>query len=273
VATRKIRKRTSAKKSVHARRSRRARVQHVTEPVATLTSTASVGKPRPADNLSEYELKVQLAMEHDARMKELEERSVAAWSEMAEIAQLVHDNREWEVLGCTSFNDWLETSAPRSRALIYDHMKLLKCLNSDIPQTELRQMRPETAKVLRYLPSKMRKDPKVLEKAKTLPAKEFTRQIQTEAPELHIERRLGTKYNFEASQKRTIEAAIQMANILEAGQPLDEPMISDEVALEKICASYLLANKETYDHIIDGSLAEAQAARAVDDWEEQRDVG
>ena len=220
----------------------------------------------PTEALSEYELKRQLATEHDARMRELEAQQIATWSEQAEIATLVRQNREWELIEievenakkkkvrrlCTSFNDWVCNACPKSRAHIYAAMGLLASLEDDIPKEDLREIPQTTAKVMKALPSKDRKDPAILKKAKTMQPREFVGEMQRERPDLHIEAHVPRKFHFEASQEGVIDAAIAMADILEAGHWLDQPLLPPEVCLEKICSSWMLDHQAQCEAILNG---------------------
>jgi hypothetical protein len=178
---------------------------------------------------------------HDARMRELEANNIASWVEQAEIAILVRDNREWEVLGFKGFDAWLEDCVPQSRAQVYGYMKLYTDLRPTLDVQDLKAMKPGSAKIVRKLPAKMQKQ--MAEKAKAMPPQKLVEEIQRTNPELHLERLVATKYHFEVSQQKVVNAAIDLACMVEGEE------LSAEVALEKICASYLLLHQQEFEEL------------------------
>lgn len=198
----------------------------------------------------------ELAKEHDSRMRELERQHTATWSEMADIAMLVRDNREWEPLGFHSFNDWLKSAAPHSRAAIYAGMGLVSALG-DVSKADLAQIPQSTAKVLKALPKSMRRKASVIQKAKDLSPRKFVSEIQQSAPELHIEKIHKRAFAFEDSQEKVIDAGIEMANMLEVGYLSDERPLSDEAALERIVAEWMQTQQLLYDAIQNGEVIES----------------
>jgi hypothetical protein len=205
----------------------------------------------PTGSLTVEEKRIQLAKDHDHRMRELEANHIATWSEMASIAIAVRDGREWELLKFGSFNQWLHDAAPQSRSHIYAGIGLLEELRQDVSKQDLKRIPQTTAKVMVLMSKRQRQSKRVLEKAKTLAPREFIADVRDSMPELHLEKFTARRFNFSKSQDKIIEAALAMANVLEVGNILaaEHREMSDEQAMEKICSDYMLSHQGEYEAI------------------------
>lgn len=199
--------------------------------------------PSLADH-TEEDLKLQLALTHDERMKELEKQNVSNWVEMAEIAIVVRDNQEAPLLGYESWTDWLKFAAPQSEAAVHQSIRILGQLAEDVPREELRQMPKSNAKILPYMDKEDRRDPKWIKKAKTMKPKTFVAEIQKKRPGLHIEKLAPRKYGFSISQSEIIDGAIAMYQVIE-----QKPEASAEEALEGAAAQYILEHMKEYEKL------------------------
>ena len=199
--------------------------------------------PSIADH-TEEDLKLQLALTHDERMKELERQTLSNWVEMAEIAIVVRDNNEAPLLGYESWTDWLKFAAPQSESAVHQSIRILGQLEKDIPREELRQMPKGNAKVLPYMDQADRRDPKWIKNAKTMKPKKFVEEIQKKRPGLHIEKMAPRKYGFSISQSEIIDGAIAMYQVIE-----EKPDASAEEALEGAAAQYILEHMKQYEKI------------------------
>lgn len=195
-----------------------------------------------------------LAQDRDQRVRALERQHVSTWSELAELCQLIEEQRDWEILGYESYGKWLVDAAPQSRSGIYAARGILKELN-EIPQAELRQIPPGNAKILAKVPKSQRSE-NLLSKAKEQRPREFTAHVQQTHPDLHIETLVPRKFKFEESQGKIIDAAMLMANIIETGEFMEEADLAPEVLLEKICADYMDRHRGIYDRIRRGETNE-----------------
>jgi hypothetical protein len=193
---------------------------------------------------SELELKTNLAHAHDERMRELEKQNISNWCEMAELAIIVRDNQEWELLNYKSWSDWLENAAPQSRSSVYGNIRLLGELELDISRDDLKQIPHATAKVLPMLDTKERRNPATVHKAKNLQPKKFVQDVQERRPDLHIEKLAPRKYSFTASQAKIIDGGVEMYRAIEG-----KPDATDEEALEGAIADYILQHRQYYEGI------------------------
>jgi len=174
----------------------------------------------------------EAAQVYDSRMRELEKQIVSTWHEAGTIGLAMRNSNGWELLGHHSFNAWLLSAAPKSRSVVYAAINALDEL-SDMPAEELKEIAHSTVHVLKKLPKDVRSKPEVRSAAKSLTTKEFTRKMKADHPELHLENYIKREFRFEASQEAAIDKAIEHAKEL-----YDLP--TDELALENICADWLL---------------------------------
>jgi len=181
-----------------------------------------------------------LAAEHDKRAREIERQRTEQWSELADICMCVRDAEEWRILGFSSFNRWLLDAVPKSRSSVYAAMGVVEELQ-DVTKEDLSQIEQGNATILSKLPKKMRQSRKVIAAAKSLPPRKFIEKIQEQAPDLHIEQKVARKLKFTPTQEKTIDAAIGMVRLL------TEDEMSDEDALESICADYLEGHRKQYE--------------------------
>lgn len=191
--------------------------------------------------------RLALAQERDRRVRELERRHVATWSEMAELCRLIDEQGDWKVLGFESYGKWLKDAAPQSRSAVYAARGILEELK-EVPTDEIRQMALGSAKALAMVPASKRTRELVRRATQERP-QAFTATVQAKHPELHIETTMPRKFKFEASQSMVIDAAMLMANILETGELMDEPEMAPEALLEKICADYMDRHRGMYEKI------------------------
>lgn len=172
------------------------------------------------------------AQAYDARMRDLEKQIQSTWIECGEIGMWMRNLKGWEMLGHHSFNAWLLDAAPRSRSVVYAAINALEELK-DVPAEELKEIAHSTVHVLKKLPKEVRSKPEVRAAAKTLTTKEFTRKMKADNPGLHLENLIKREFCFEGTQEEVIDRAIEKAKEL-----YDLP--TDELALENICADFLL---------------------------------
>jgi hypothetical protein len=181
---------------------------------------------------AEVEVSLALAQEHDARVREIERQITGAWSELAELAIQVRDREEWRLLNFGSFNQWLASAAPRSRAMVYSAIGLLEELK-DVPIADLRQIGIGNAHILKKLPRASRTSRGVLEAAKALPPRELLAQVIQWHPEEHLETITTVKFKFSVSQWVAIGEAID-----EVMSQYDGQITTKEEAIEAICAEW-----------------------------------
>ena len=193
---------------------------------------------------SEEELRLELAQEHDRRIKELEADGIKLWVEMAEIAILVRDNQEAPLLGYHSWTDWLHFAAPQAESTIHQSIRIIEAIEADVSREDMKQIPKGTAKILPYMDKADRRDPKWIKKAKTLPPKKFVEEVQRKRPGLHIEKLAPRKYGFSISQSEIVDGAIEMYQIIEQKQEA-----SAEEAIEGWATEYILGHLKEYERI------------------------
>jgi hypothetical protein len=181
----------------------------------------------------EVEVSLALAQEHDGRVREIERQITGAWSELAELAIQVRDNEEWRLLNFGSFNQWLASAAPRSRAMVYSAIGLLEELK-DVPIADLRQIGIGNAHILKKLPRASRTSRGVLEAAKALPPRQMLATVIESHPAELLENVCTQRFRFTVSQWKVIEAAIE-----EMISQYDGAMTTREEALEGICCEWV----------------------------------
>jgi hypothetical protein len=196
----------------------------------------------PQEELGNAEIEVSLALaqEHDARARELDSLLACTWSEIGLLAMTVDRRREWELLKFRSFEAWLCDAFAKSRSYVFGALQAVKGL-PELSAETLRDIPLSTAHVLRKLPKKMRADPEIIANAKTMTPKNFIAHIKTEAPNLHIDFVVGRKYRFTETQSTSIDAAIEMVQLLQGEQ------MSPEECLESVCIEYLVDHRIEYE--------------------------
>src|SRR5580765_227638 len=146
------------------------------------------------------------------------ERQFRDWCAIAECCLAIERDRDWEILGFSSFHAWIMDAAPASRRYIYLVMGIYKDLSVDIPQEELEKMPVGTGAVLhqQVKSKKLRRDPRVLEASKQKPH-DFAKAMQEIAPNQHVEGLVRKVVNFTASQWSVIEATFEKYQVMEDG--------------------------------------------------------
>lgn len=193
---------------------------------------------------SELELKTNLAHAHDEEMRSLERQNISNWVCMAELAIIVRDNQEWQLLNYKSWSDWLENAAPQSRSSVYGNIRLLEELEPDISREDLKEIPHATAKVLPMLDSRERRDKSTVHKAKKLQPKKFVEDVQERRPDLHIEKLAPRKYSFTKTQAQIIDGGVEMYRTIEG-----KPDATDEEALEGAISDYILQHRQYYETV------------------------
>jgi hypothetical protein len=125
-------------------------------------------------------------------LKELDQSFHNGYIRAGLICMEVRDGRLWEPLGFDSFNDWLMSSAPYSRAHCYQSMKDIAEL-SEIGHDDLLKIATSNLPLLKRLSSAVRRDPTVLRAASEMPSEAFTGWVVQNHPLQHQEARTPRK--------------------------------------------------------------------------------
>lgn len=148
------------------------------------------------------------------------ERQFSDWTEIAKVCIEVERDRDFEVLGFSSWHSWLLNAAPRSRSYIYLVVGRYKELSVDIPEAELAQIPLGSAGVLKQLSSKIRQDPKIRQAARSKPG-DLRQVIQNEFPLQHIEGIVEHRLRFTTSQWGKIESAFEAYKTVDESASLE----------------------------------------------------
>ena len=122
----------------------------------------------------------------DTWLREYENRT-HDWPMLAKMCIECETEKLWLEGGHTSWDDWVRKAAPRSARSIYYHKAVYLGLLPDFSVEEMRQMKPETAKVVRKLSKAARADEAVRSAALGSPKREFVQVVQETHPLEHIE--------------------------------------------------------------------------------------
>lgn len=177
----------------------------------------------------------------DKRAKVIEERWRSTWVDLAQICQTMRDNNLWREGGFSSFNGWLLSACPTSRSMAYLAMGMLEELK-DISVDDLKQIPLGSAEILRSLSKSARGDRKLLASAKSRPPRELRSQVIRDMPEEHLETFVSTKYNFQCSQLKVVEAALEMYRMLHP-----DGDYSDEGVIEAWASEYMLSHQTEWE--------------------------
>lgn len=113
----------------------------------------------------------------------------------------------------TSFDRWLKWAAPKSWSYCRDAMRVVKELGADFP--DLLRIRRCNLEQLKKVSTKVRRNPAVIEAARTLPEKAFVQQMNSSFDQ-HLEVRRPVEMDPEGDA-REYEAALEMAMAIEEG--------------------------------------------------------
>ena len=167
----------------------------------------------------------------DSRTREIEGYTKRSFIEMGMILNEMSDRKLFEHLGFSSFDRWLSDAAPVSRSGGYSAMKALREI-TEVPIEELQQMPRCNVVTLQKLSSGVRRDPEIIEAAKTKSEDDFLSKIEELHPDQHLEG--GKKLHIKPSKsaRKTIDEAF-------AAACWSYEVEGREAALEAICAYFM----------------------------------
>lgn len=152
-------------------------------------------------------------------------------------------------------DDWLVARIPeKGRSTVYRARKYFREL-ADIPREERRKIKQCNAPILGQLSDEHKRDPKWVERAQTMPEKEFVAKVKEELPEQHIETKAPMKLSPSESQRSVLDKGIDVAQWIQ--KALEGP-VDREHCLEFIMTVFLhspceleafqgRSNQEAYD--------------------------
>jgi hypothetical protein len=99
------------------------------------------------------------------------------WLRLGGLIQQFIDTQAFEVLGFPNMHAWMTTRLGESMSSAFSSLRSVRALRG-VPEEKLSQIGERNANALTYLPVKERKSEKWLQKAATLPIKEFKQEVQ-----------------------------------------------------------------------------------------------
>jgi hypothetical protein len=185
------------------------------------------------------ELREELALQHDCRVREIDRIVRESWSELATLCILVRDNREWELLasrpmldvdgkeeirGYHSFDEWLADACPCCRSTVYAGMGVLSVLAKDVAPEDIAGMELGNAKILAHevSSSAVRRDPEVIAAAKSgRHTKTLRTLVMNKYPDQLLEDVIIRKLRFPVSAWERIEAAYEAYRLVNGSASME----------------------------------------------------
>jgi hypothetical protein len=100
------------------------------------------------------------------------------WLRLGSLIQRMIDTGAIEILGFPNMHSWMTTRLGESISNAFSALRSVRALKG-VPQERLERIGERNAHALTYLPEKERKSEGWLEKAATLPTKEFKQEVRT----------------------------------------------------------------------------------------------
>jgi hypothetical protein len=213
------------------------------------------------DALSTVNLQLSLEVESDPRyrfrmidawLREYERRN-RDWPTLAKLCHDVKVKKLWKLGGHKNWSAWVLDAAPVCCKSVFVYVATYEDLSPDFSDEELREMKPETAKVMTKISVERRRDPEIRVAAKK-GKKDFVKTVRTVAPEQHIEDEEVHKFTFTTSQWERITQTFDCHRIM------NNPEARDEDIIEEICAHWMNSRG---DHEEDTPYSNEQRARQL----------
>lgn len=145
--------------------------QHVATPIL---ESITLPKPVPRPKATEAEAQA-LDQEVIQTLKVMR----SSWLRLGSLIQKVIDTRAFEPLGFRTMKDWMDARLGKSMSTAYSALRSVRALKG-IPEQKLERIPERNAHLLTRLPEALRRSDPWIEKAATLPTKEFKEDVETE---------------------------------------------------------------------------------------------
>jgi hypothetical protein len=99
------------------------------------------------------------------------------WLRLGSLIQKMIDCRAYEALGFPHVNAWMNARLGESLSNVFSALRSVRALKG-IPEEKLKRIGERNAHMLTYLPEKERKNDEWLEKAASLPIKDFKDEVE-----------------------------------------------------------------------------------------------
>lgn len=116
-------------------------------------------------------------------------------------------------------------------------LSTFKSLKEDFTEEEMKQMRPETARVVKHLSKAARRNPKVREATREKREK-FIETVIQEHPGEHIEHNVTRTFTYDSSQWEKIHQAMELY------RRIQNPNATEAEILECWAVDYLITNTQ-----------------------------
>jgi hypothetical protein len=188
----------------------------------------------------------------DAWLREYERRN-RDWPTLAKMCHEVKVKGLWKHGGYKDWSHWVLDAAPVCASTVFVCVATYENLSADFSDEELRDMKPETAKVMTKISTERRRDPEIRAAAKQK-KKDFVKTVRSVAPEQHIEDEEIHRFTFTASQWERITQTFECYRVM------NNPATSGEDIIEEICAHWMNSPRDDED---DSPYSNEQRARQL----------
>lgn len=154
------------------------------------------------------------------------ENTVSNWPALAKACIEVRDRIKFPYAGFKSWTAWIHARAPQSARTVFSHIRLFDDLKEDYTPTEMSEMPPETAKVVRTLPKSIRRKNDVVAASKR-PRKQFVEEVKKAYPTQLLETIDDVKLLLPESLSKLFHDTVVATRTLE-----EDPELSYERCVE-----------------------------------------
>ncbi len=144
------------------------------------------------------------------------DKAILSGPQVGSICRTVRDEMLWQYrddpqtgLPCRSWTRWMQLAAPGAYSTAHGHLADVMRL-SDIPDEHLSQIRSENVDTVIQLSTAVRKDPEVLEAAKSQRSEEFIEHIREKHPDQHVETRRALKLSPTPTALKVINEGLEV---------------------------------------------------------------
>jgi hypothetical protein len=148
-------------------------IQNQTDSTPILESPR-LSKPmrRPKANVAEAKAMDREAVRIVAEMR-------AGWLRLGLLIRKMIDSQAYEALGFPNMHAWMTSRLGESLSSVFSALRSVRALEG-FPEEQLTRIGERNAHMLTYLPQKQRTSREWIERAATLPTKEFKQEVQIE---------------------------------------------------------------------------------------------
>jgi hypothetical protein len=101
----------------------------------------------------------------------------SGWLRLGSLIRKIIDTRAYEALGFPSLQAWMDARLGESASSAFSALRSVRALEG-VPKEKLSRIGERNASALTYLPAKERKSEEWIQKATTLPTKEFKQEVR-----------------------------------------------------------------------------------------------